>query len=77
MNDLAFNAGEISRLIKGLDDPIVPVGTIRLSSWMTQSLPLGQGIFDVIQSGVDQNTAVIPGGRFYPDCFVYQCALSK
>jgi hypothetical protein len=47
---------------------------LRYRAW---SLPLRKCVFDVVQGGVDQDTAVIPSSRLDPDGLVNQCTLDK
>lgn len=39
--------------------------------------PLNQGIFDVVQGGVDQNTSVVPSSRLDPDSLVNKRSLAQ
>jgi hypothetical protein len=62
VDDLALDAGEIDGLLERLDDPVVA---------------LRQGVFDVVERGVDEDTTVVPCGGFDSDRLVNQRALTE
>ena len=40
-------------------------------------LPLRQGVFDVVQGGVDKDPTIVPSGRLDPDSLMDEGTLAK
>jgi len=53
------------------------VGAVSVYVIVARNIPLEQSIFDVIQSGVDKNPAVVPCSRLDADGLVDERALRK
>lgn len=84
MHDFALNAGEVDRLVESLNYSVVTVKavqTISIAGQMTQARkyrsPLRQGIFDVIQGGVDEYAGIVPSSRLDANSLVNKCALGE
>lgn len=86
VNGCSLYSREIDGLFKGLDDAVVAAHMIRTSVGILDGhaptkdgnhVPVWQCIFDVVKSGIDEDTAVIPSSRFDPDGLVDENALTE
>ena len=79
VDDLALDAGEVDRLFERFDDTVITVSrSARVGSIpVCLYTPLRQGVFDVVQGCVDEDTAVVPSSRLNPNSLVNQHALTK
>lgn len=76
VNDLTLDSGKVDRLFECLDDTIVTAVLGHSRKDDKSDLPVWQSVLDVVQSGVDQDTAVIPCRRLDANGLVDQGALA-
>jgi len=81
VNGRPLDSSQVNRLLQRLDDSVVAgfVERFQRTSYLTvaRNIPLEQSIFDMIQGGVDEDTAVIPCSRLDADGLVDERALRK
>ncbi len=75
VNDLSLDSGKVDGLFEILDDTII-TGVSSPQYLLFSYSPIGQSVFDVVQSGVNEDTAVVPSCGFDSDSLVNQSALS-
>ena len=77
VDNLSLDSGEVDGLLERLDDTVVALGQCCFIWREIDDLPVRKSIFDVVQRGVDKDTAVVPGGRLDSDRLVNESSLGK
>lgn len=62
MDIFALDSSEVNRSLESTDNPVVPRPCKQMSRKLPMNkLPLWQGIFDVVESRVNEHTSIVPG----------------